>query len=284
TPSGVGISAHASGPEDGPPVVALHGVMQTYDSVLKDTMLVKAGLRVIAYDARGHGGSESPGDRTQYGYDRLVEDLVAVMDAFGASPAVLVGVSMGALTAMRLAVEQPERVAGLVAVTPAYDPAKELGCMAHAERVADALRARDVDALMEAEPVRVADPEDNDALRSFARRTAERTVEVHRDADAAAEALLAILRARPFETFEPLAAIQAPTVVVGSRDVFDLNHPLHIARAYADAIPGSRFVCEDDEGSLPIAWRGREVAKIVLDVARGAGFDSASAPLGRSHR
>jgi pimeloyl-ACP methyl ester carboxylesterase len=241
--------------------------MQTWDSVLSDKALVKAGYRVIAYDARGHGSSEGAGADSEYGYDRLVEDLVAVMDAFDASPALLVGVSMGALTAMRLAVEQPERVAGLVAVTPAYDPAKDLGCMTHAERVADALRARDVSALVDSEPVRIADPEGHEAMRGFARKTAERTVEAHLDADAAADAMLAILRARPFEDFEPLAAIEAPTVVVGSRDMFDLNHPLHIARAYADAIPGSRFVCEE-EGSLPIAWRGREVAKIALEMAR----------------
>lgn len=268
TPSGVGISAHASGPEDGPPVVCLHGVMQTHDTVLKPALLERAGHRVISYDARGHGGSEAPdGGEAEYGYDRLVEDLVAVMDAFGASPAILVGVSMGGLTALRLAVEQPERVAGLVVVTPAYNPDNELGCMGHAERVADALRARDATALVDAEPVRITDPESHEAMRSFARKTAERTVEAHRDADDAAEALLAILRARPFETLEPLRSIEVPTVVVGSQDVFDQNHPQDVARRYADAIPGSRWVCEEDEGRIPLAWRGREVAKLVLEVA-----------------
>lgn len=266
TPSGIGIAAHASGSDDGPPVVALHGVMQTHDTVLKPALLERAGYRVISYDARGHGGSEAPAGTDEYGYDRLVEDLVAVMDAFDASPALLVGVSMGGLTALRLAVEHPGRVAGLVVVTPAFDPESGLGCMGHAERVADALRARDASALVNAEPVRIADPERREAMRGFARRTAERTVEAHRDADAAADALLAILRARPFESLEPLAAIRVPTVVVGSRDVFDQNHPLRIARAYADAVPDARWVCEE-EGSLPLAWRGREVARVVLEVA-----------------
>ena len=274
------LATHCSGPEDGPAVIALHGVMQTHDTVLKGDVLERAGCRVIAYDARGHGGSEAPEDPADYGYDRLVEDLVGVMDAHDASPAVLVGVSMGALTSLRLAVEQPERVAGIVAVTPAYNPDSAGGCLNRAELVAEALRRRDPEALIEAEPVGPAAGHRQRALLAFARRTAERTIESHRDPGATATALLAILRARAFETFEPLAAVEAPTVVIGSRDEFDLNHPLWLAEQYARALPGCRWVCED-EGQLPVAWKGREVARIALELAETA-FDRRSAALTRS--
>src|SRR5439155_16904418 len=55
-------------------------------------------------------------------YDLLVGDLVAVMDAVGAGRALVAGHSMGAHTALRLALERPERVAALGLITPAYDP------------------------------------------------------------------------------------------------------------------------------------------------------------------
>ena len=280
TPSGVRIAAYPSGPEDGRPVIALHGVMQIHDTVVKGGELEDAGYRVIAYDARGHGSSGSPEDPTDYGYDRLVEDVVAVMDHFDASPAVLAGVSMGALTALRLAVEQPERVVAVAAITPAYDPYKKQGCMSHAELVADALRTGDAEALIDASPVQMSNARQGRALVAFARRTAERTVEAHRDLDATASALVAILRAPPLDSLEPLAAIDVPTVVVGSRDEFDLNHPLRLAELYRDAVPGSRFVCEE-EGQLPLAWKGRDMARLVRELADSA-FDERSGRLERS--
>ena len=274
------LAVHESGPADGPAVIALHGVMQTHDTVMKGDELQRAGYRVIAYDARGHGGSETPDDPTDYGYDRLVEDLVQVMDEHDASPAVLVGVSMGALTSLRLALEQPERVAGIVAVTPAYNPDSAGGCLNRAELVAEALRQRDAELLIAAEPVGPADGHRQRALLAFARRTAERTIASHRDPAATAIALLAILRARAFDTFEPLAAIEAPTVVIGSHDEFDLNHPLWLAEQYARALPGCRWVCEE-KGELPIAWKGREVARIALELAESV-FDRPAAALTRS--
>ena len=282
TPSGVRLAACVSGPDDGRPVIVLHGVMQTNDTVLKGTALEDAGYRVIAYDARGHGASAAPVDQDDYGYGRLVEDLVAVMDEFGASPAVLVGVSMGALTAMRLACEQPERVGGLVAITPAYDPFEKQNCMTHAELVAAALRTGDVDALLETSPVQMANDRQGKALVAFARRTARRTVEAHRDLDATAAALLGILRATPLDSLEPLASIDVPTVVVGSHDEFDLNHPLRLAKMYAEAVPGARFVCEH-EGELPLAWKGRDIAQLAREVADLA-FDARSERLARSAR
>src|SRR5213079_3016639 len=101
--------------------------------------LEEAGFRVIMYDARGHGGSTGPDDPEAYGYDVLAEDLVAVMDAFDVDAGLLLGVSMGAHTSLRLALDQPERVAGLVVVTPAYDPEEH----PHADRMRRAIKLSD---------------------------------------------------------------------------------------------------------------------------------------------
>tara|TARA_R110002124_G_scaffold66612_2_gene181246 strand:+ start:8481 stop:9287 length:807 start_codon:yes stop_codon:yes gene_type:complete len=65
----------------------------------------------IAYDARGHGGS----DVTQgaLSVEDFAQDAIAVMDAAGLDRAILCGLSLGGLTAMQMAADAPERVAGL---------------------------------------------------------------------------------------------------------------------------------------------------------------------------
>ena len=65
--------------------------------------------RVIAPDARGHGGSSDA-----EGPYRLADDVVVLMDALGIDRAVLAGVSMGGGTAVDVALEHPDRCAALV--------------------------------------------------------------------------------------------------------------------------------------------------------------------------
>src|SRR5947209_3772211 len=120
------LGATLSGEEvgEGPVVVLLHGLTATRRYVVMgSSTLQRGGHRVIAYDARGHGRSSAASQPHAYGYEHLAADLEAVLDYVGVHHAVLAGASMGAHTALRLALEAPERVAGLVLITPAYDPA-----------------------------------------------------------------------------------------------------------------------------------------------------------------
>lgn len=98
---------------DGLPLVLLHSGIG--DSSVWDLVLpaLTARHRVIRYDCRGFG--QSPAPIASYS---LVEDLAEVLDHFGVARAVLVGSSMGGATAISLAVDAPERVAGLVLLVP----------------------------------------------------------------------------------------------------------------------------------------------------------------------
>ncbi|HEU4703769.1 MAG TPA: alpha/beta fold hydrolase, partial [Conexibacter sp.] len=121
---GVRLAVEEAGPGDGGtgsiPIVLLHGLTATRRYVVMgSTTLARRGHRVISYDARGHGRS-SPGK--PYRYEELAKDLLAVLDAAGLERAVLAGASMGAHTLLRVALNAPERVAGVVAITPAFDP------------------------------------------------------------------------------------------------------------------------------------------------------------------
>jgi pimeloyl-ACP methyl ester carboxylesterase len=72
--------------------------------------------RVITYDGRGNGRSDRPTDPASYHDDRFVGDIEAVMDATGTETAVLVGLCTdGVWRSIRLAVQQPDRVLGIVA-------------------------------------------------------------------------------------------------------------------------------------------------------------------------
>lgn len=78
-------------------------------------------FRVIRMDTRGHGASDAPaGD---YDMATLAADARAVLDAAGVERALVCGVSLGGMMAMQLALDAPERVAGLAlaCTSPAMD-------------------------------------------------------------------------------------------------------------------------------------------------------------------
>lgn len=76
------------------------------------------GVRVVRYDARGHGESEASRDPAALRWPELARDMLALAETLGNGPLYLGGVSMGCATALHAAVIAPERVAGLVLVAP----------------------------------------------------------------------------------------------------------------------------------------------------------------------
>jgi non-heme chloroperoxidase len=80
------------------------------------TELVDQGVRCVAYDRRGHGRSSDPG--RGYDYDRLADDLAAVIDRLDLHDVTLVGFSMGNGEAVRyLSRHGSSRIARLVMVS-----------------------------------------------------------------------------------------------------------------------------------------------------------------------
>jgi pimeloyl-ACP methyl ester carboxylesterase/predicted glycosyltransferase len=75
-------------------------------------------LRVLAMDGRGNGGSDRPTDPALYAVPEFAADALSVMDATGTGRATLVAHSRGAGWALLLAAEHPERVDGMVFVSP----------------------------------------------------------------------------------------------------------------------------------------------------------------------
>lgn len=103
---------------DGPPVVLLHGIARTLDDFADQHQGLARDHRVVSVDLPGHGGS-APLDGP-HTLPALASSVAEVLDAVGvAGPAHLVGNSLGGALAMRLAVDDPTRVASLVLVNSA---------------------------------------------------------------------------------------------------------------------------------------------------------------------
>jgi pimeloyl-ACP methyl ester carboxylesterase len=112
---GVTLEADVVGPRDAPCVVLMHGGGQTRHAWRRVTRnLLKMGYQVVAYDARGHGGSDWSPDGV-YGIDIFVDDLRALLDRLPPRPA-LVGASMGGVTALITAAREPGLASALVLV------------------------------------------------------------------------------------------------------------------------------------------------------------------------
>ena len=97
-----------------------HGLTQSRALENQRPLITLSSLdaRVLRYDARGHGDSESTSDLNGYGWDELAEDQLTLATALGIGRYVAAGASMGAATALHAAVISPERVVGLVLVIP----------------------------------------------------------------------------------------------------------------------------------------------------------------------
>lgn len=99
---------------DGPPVLLLHGLAGYAGEWAETAGWLSKRARVVALDARGHGSSERfPADLSRAAH---VADAAFIVEHLELAPVVVVGQSLGGLTAMLLAAERSELVRALVTV------------------------------------------------------------------------------------------------------------------------------------------------------------------------
>ncbi|HET6531128.1 MAG TPA: alpha/beta fold hydrolase [Actinoplanes sp.] len=106
------------GPEDGQPVLLLHGFPQDHREFdLIAPRLHEKGLRTYAYDQRGYAPGARPAEVGAYRLSEPTRDAVAVLDALGLASAHVVGHDWGAHVGWRLAAEHADRVRTLTAIS-----------------------------------------------------------------------------------------------------------------------------------------------------------------------
>lgn len=113
TPSGLKIHVALAGPEDGSPVMLVHGFPQHWWEWRHQIgPLAADGYRVIVPDMRGAGWSDAP--RGPYRKVEMAHDLAAVLDALGVGPVKLAAHDWGGPVAFCLLLEHPEKVTGFL--------------------------------------------------------------------------------------------------------------------------------------------------------------------------
>jgi non-heme chloroperoxidase len=219
------------------------------------TELVDQGLRCIAYDRRGHGRSTDPG--RGYDYDRLADDLAAVINQLDLNDVTLVGFSMGNGEAVRyLQRHGSARIARLLMVStiaPQSDGSLFNGMIAALKQDRPAFFAKGVTAFTGGHAA-VSPAMTEWVIAQFMRASPKGTIECMR----------AISRG---DLRADMRAVTVPTLIVhGDKDQVN---PLETAKKAAELIPGCALkVYEEAPHGLVITHRDR-LAQDILAFARG---------------
>lgn len=227
------IDVHAVVSGAGPAVVLSNSLGSTHrmwDAQITD---LERRFTVVRYDTRGHGASPVP--QGPYGIDDLADDLVALLDRLDLERAHLVGLSLGGMTAMRVAARHPERVNRIALLcTGAHLPPAS----AWTERAAT-VRAQGSAAVAAAVVDRwFTSGYDGDRSR-WQQMVAATPAEGYASCcEAIAEGDLR----------QQLPSITAPTLAIAGAD--DPATPPATLAEIADAIPGARLLIVDDAAHL----------------------------------
>jgi pimeloyl-ACP methyl ester carboxylesterase len=244
---GTGYTEHGD-PDGRPALLLLHGWASSRREFVRLTPLLPAWLRIVAIDLRGHGDADRPA--AGYGLGTLAADVVAAMDALGLPDAVLVGSSSGGYVAQQVAIDAPDRVAGLVLVGSPRD-----------------LRGRPPFA---DEVERLTDPVDPVWVRRFTVGLADTVLPdwyldllvedaLRLPADVWRATLRGLASARPPTE---LGTVAAPTLVAsGARDAL---LGAEQTRALVAAVPGAVWIEYGDAGHV-VLWD--RPARLAADVA-----------------
>lgn len=106
--AGLRMHVALAGPEDGPPILLVHGWPQNWWTWRNVIPYLADRFRVIVPDLRGHGWTEAPSGG--YAKDQLASDLLALLDALGIARVTWVGHDWGAVVGFLAALRAPARI------------------------------------------------------------------------------------------------------------------------------------------------------------------------------
>lgn len=129
----VEFSVHVAGPEDGLPLLMLHGWPElAFSWAPLVPALTKAGCRLYMPDIKGFGGSSKPTDVEEYRMEKIAQDYRALLDTVGLEKAVIVGHDWGGAIAWPMSQRLSDRCLGVASFCTPYPevaPAPPLAIM-----------------------------------------------------------------------------------------------------------------------------------------------------------
>ncbi len=106
--NGVALATWVDGDDGRPWIILSNGLASTAECWTHQVDALSRSRRVLRYDTRGHGRSEAPAG--PYSFKDLTADVIGLMDHFGIEQADLLGLSMGGMTMLGIAIEHAARV------------------------------------------------------------------------------------------------------------------------------------------------------------------------------
>lgn len=246
------IRYRVEGSAQAPLVVFGHGLLGSLEQVDEHVPGLRElyeHMRVLVYDARGHGKSEGPEEPAGYTWEALARDMAALVGMVGESkPAVFGGGSMGAATSLWVALEEPERVQALVLAIPPplgreaireEDEKRALFVLDFAAAAIENYGLEKTVEMLREMPGFARTPEEAEERARLLRSQNPRTI---------IAAIRGLLNA-PNRAPEEYRQVKAPTLILAHEG--DGLHPVRSAKTLAENIPGARLLV----GDRPGYWR-----------------------------
>ena len=116
--NGIELNIAEQGPADGPLVLMLHGFPESWYSWRHQfAPLAAAGYHAVAPDMRGYGKSDKPADIEAYNQVEVTKDIIGLIPALGYETAIVIGHDWGAPTAWSCALNYPQQVSAVGALS-----------------------------------------------------------------------------------------------------------------------------------------------------------------------
>lgn len=248
---------------DGPPVLLIHGFTGRGSDWSPFLRPIQRTSTTVVVDLLGHGRSSAPTDPARHAIERQAADLATMLRRLDAAPAVVVGYSMGARVALRMAVAEPAVVRGLVLESPSAGIAddRERARRAAADaRLADQLERDGLEAFLEtweAAPPFASERQLPAAAREriHAARRRNRPDGLAASLRGGGQGVMAPLVGR-------LAAVRCPTLIVaGALDAVGIER----ARVVAQRIPSVRMLILPGIGHAPHREAPPRFRRLLID-------------------
>ena len=242
------IYATAFGPTTSPVIVGIGGWIGSWELWAEPLSILSQGWYTIAFDHRGVGATIAPVESITF--NRLVDDVFAVLDAYNVDNCVLAAESAGAITALGAALKHPNRITGLVLVDGMYfreTPPEEDLFLLGLRKAYSATLDRFVEAC-------VPEP-DSDHIKRWGRQIIDR---------ASQEAAIALYRsAGEIDLLHDLKHISQPTLILHGEA--DGIVPVNEARLLSEILPNAKLSILPGAGHVPTLTRPQEIAHEVMN-------------------
>ncbi|MFG1192401.1 alpha/beta fold hydrolase [Xanthobacter flavus] len=241
-----------------PLVVLIHAVALDLTYWDRQIGALAGSFDVIAYDLAGHGASPVPGQ--PFGFDDAAEDLARVLEAAGAGPACVVGLSVGGMIAQTLALARPDLVRALC-LMDTVSTFSDVGRGAVRGRAAQ-VRAGGMEAILAPTLERWFTPGFAARRPDVLDRVAKTLRAADPDVHAAMWDMISTLDVAP-----RLTEIDRPTLVmVGEKDP---TTPVAASEVIARGIPGARLEIIPDASHMAPLEAPEEVNRHLLGFLNG---------------